>query len=369
MRTAPGQYDARIVAAGATDCSLPIAPDATNLPPLVARRSTTLALVGSASLELLAFSDDRAFPGAPFAAPVALRFIHAAPALPAVDVGIGDIGDFQQLFLSVPFGTAGNFREAIANEKGDAGDAGSSWPPVIPPIPFVDDNGYQLLDLPLASAVLSAHVPHSWKDIALATDVSVGDGTVLTVVLTSPEATDAAAGPSAALDGLLVECIDSMADAGTIPPCVVISRDAGAPSPDAGAPDAGASDASALDAGASDAGASDASAVVTFSEVYTTILKPTCSKCHGGLSPFANLDMSTQAGAYSNLVGVKAAGSACGGSGEVRVVAGSSATSLMYHKVAGTQDCGVRMPYGGPYLDQAHIDLIKTWIDEGAPNN
>jgi hypothetical protein len=33
------------------------------------------------------------------------------------------------------------------------------------------------------------------------------------------------------------------------------------------------------------------------------------------------------------------------------------------------QDCGVRMPYGGPYLDQAHIDLIKTRIDEGAPND
>jgi hypothetical protein len=79
--------------------------------------------------------------------------------------------------------------------------------------------------------------------------------------------------------------------------------------------------------------------------------------------------MGTQAKAYSQLVGVTAAGSACAGSGEVRVVPGSSAKSLMYHKVAGTQDCGVRMPYGGPYLDQANIDLIRTWIDEGAPNN
>ena len=30
---------------------------------------------------------------------------------------------------------------------------------------------------------------------------------------------------------------------------------------------------------------------------------------------------------------------------------------------------GARMPFGGPYLDQATIDQIKTWIQAGAPNN
>lgn len=351
VRATPGQYDARPVVAGAIDCSLGIAPDATNLPTIAAGGSNTIALVGSfaQSLQLLAFSDDRAFPSGPFAGAVALRFIHAAPTLPAVDVGIGDIGDFQPLFLGVPFGTVGDIAEATAQEVSDAGDAGPSWPPVVPPISFVDDNGYECLDQPLANVALSIHVPYAAQDVARATNVSIGAGTVVTIVLPNQGAASEATSDAGALNGRIVECIESMADATTAPPCALMSNSS-APSPDSGA--------------------SEASASVTFTEVYTTILKPTCAAvCHGGAHPFAGLNMGTQAEAFSNLVNVMAAGSACGSTGEVRVVPGNAAKSLLYNKVAGTQDCGVRMPYGGPYLDQALIDLIETWIDEGAPNN
>ena len=99
---------------------------------------------------------------------------------------------------------------------------------------------------------------------------------------------------------------------------------------------------------------------VTFTEVYQTALT-SCTMCHGASG---NLDMSSQSTAYSNLVGVTAAGPACGASGEMRVVPGNSAMSLLYNKIAGTEDCGNTMPETAP-----GVTLIQSWIDEGAPNN
>jgi hypothetical protein len=89
--------------------------------------------------------------------------------------------------------------------------------------------------------------------------------------------------------------------------------------------------------------------------------------------------MSTQALAYTNLFGVMSTGTlppgaaagvvACGPKGETRVVAGDSAASLLYNKVNGTEDCGVRMPDGKPPLAAADIATFKAWIDQGALNN
>jgi len=81
------------------------------------------------------------------------------------------------------------------------------------------------------------------------------------------------------------------------------------------------------------------------------------------------LSFGVKATAYSDLVGVAAQGSGCKSSGEKRVVAGSSATSLLYMKVAGTQTCGARMPENKTPLSAANIALIKNWIDQGAMNN
>jgi hypothetical protein len=92
-----------------------------------------------------------------------------------------------------------------------------------------------------------------------------------------------------------------------------------------------------------------------------------CSSCHGIQVP--DMSFATKSTAYAGLVGVSAQGSACGRTGEKRVVAGSSATSLLYTKVAGTQTCGVRMPKGKVALLQTSIDLIKSWIDGGALND
>ena len=110
---------------------------------------------------------------------------------------------------------------------------------------------------------------------------------------------------------------------------------------------------------------------VTFTEVYTQILGPTCSSHHSGGDPSGNLDMSSQSLAYQNLAGVAASGPSCGGEDPVptRVVAYDNAASLLWQKVAGQQKCGSRMPLGGPYLSAAQIELIAEWIDDGAQND
>jgi len=139
------------------------------------------------------------------------------------------------------------------------------------------------------------------------------------------------------------------------------------------ATDAGAD--AAADAGsdaAADAGAdsgADAGLNPTFTNVYTTIINGTCTGCHSAAGMAGGLDMSSQSAAYLHLVNVKAAGGACGSTNETRVVPGNSAASLLFNKVNGTQDCGVRMPIGGPILSADKILLIEAWIDIGAPNN
>ncbi len=106
---------------------------------------------------------------------------------------------------------------------------------------------------------------------------------------------------------------------------------------------------------------------VTFTQVFNTVLSPVCASCHGNDVP--NMSFASKSTAYTDLVGVSAQGTSCSSSGEKRVVASSSATSLLYMKVAGTQPCGARMPKNKPALSQANITLIKSWIDDGAQND
>ncbi len=112
--------------------------------------------------------------------------------------------------------------------------------------------------------------------------------------------------------------------------------------------------------------AADAGSVqprATFTEVYSKVLQG-CTNCHAGfVGQFNGLDVSTQAAAYKNLVGVSA--SRCTGT---LVVAGDAAGSVLYQKVTSPQ-CGSRMPQNGPPLSQTNLALLKSWIDEGASND
>jgi len=54
---------------------------------------------------------------------------------------------------------------------------------------------------------------------------------------------------------------------------------------------------------------------------------------------------------------------------EQYVLTGFPAKSLLYQKVSGIgipPSCGVRMPYGGPYLSAADGQTIWEWILTGA---
>lgn len=114
-------------------------------------------------------------------------------------------------------------------------------------------------------------------------------------------------------------------------------------------------------------------ASVTFTKVYTDIISPICVQCHNpngiGVS-MGHLDMSTQAKAYMDLVGVSAMGIACGGMG-TRVVAGNAGMSIMFEKVdPGTPaPCGSKMPLGLTPLTTAQADEIQSWINAGALND
>lgn len=113
--------------------------------------------------------------------------------------------------------------------------------------------------------------------------------------------------------------------------------------------------------------ADNAGAPATFTEIYATILKPTCSECHrpDGIGSFQ--DFSSQSSAYTALVGVKASGPSCGTSGKTRVVAGNASQSLLFQKVSeANPPCGSQMPLGGPPIASAQMTLVENWINAGA---
>jgi hypothetical protein len=147
-----------------------------------------------------------------------------------------------------------------------------------------------------------------------------------------------------------------------------------------------------MDADAFDAGAVNEAVTPSFTEIYSTIVEPSCSgsaaataSCHNAADTLDDhLDMSTQAVAYGNLVAnppIPASGFMCSLSGYARVVPGKPSESLFYLKVSEpTPPCGFQMPTTAAALTGStmastdpltsdQLTLISTWITEGAPNN
>jgi hypothetical protein len=114
-------------------------------------------------------------------------------------------------------------------------------------------------------------------------------------------------------------------------------------------------------------------AASTFTQVYTDIISPICVQCHNpqGIGvTMGKLDMSTKAAAFTDLVGVAAMGTGCGGMG-TRVVAGNAADSILFKKIDPNQGspCGSKMPLGLTPLTDAQATEIESWINAGAMNN
>lgn len=105
----------------------------------------------------------------------------------------------------------------------------------------------------------------------------------------------------------------------------------------------------------------------SLASIQDNIFTPTCSVvgCHSGPAgpnlP-AGVDLSSANSSFGSLVGIASLQEPT----SLRVVAGDAASSYLVQKLEGTAAQGSRMPQGGPFLEQATIDVIRLWIDTGA---
>ena len=92
-----------------------------------------------------------------------------------------------------------------------------------------------------------------------------------------------------------------------------------------------------------------------------------CGGCHtgGGTSLPASMDL-TPSHIYASIVSVASVEQPA----LQRVKPGDPNNSYVVQKLEGAPTItGARMPFGGPYLDQATIDQVRAWITAGAANN
>lgn len=96
-------------------------------------------------------------------------------------------------------------------------------------------------------------------------------------------------------------------------------------------------------------------------EAVVEVFDANCLACHSAGAKLGSLDLETDP--CGALVGVSAANAEYGGA--LLVDPGNSSGSVLWHKVADTGTYGDVMPTSGA-MDQANIDIIAAWIDDGA---
>ena len=101
----------------------------------------------------------------------------------------------------------------------------------------------------------------------------------------------------------------------------------------------------------------------TLSSIQVNVFSARCAQCHSGATPEGGLRL-TAAEAYANLVNVPSMQRQL-----MRVVPNDSGNSYLIHKLEGRADIvGHQMP-PAPLLTIDVIQVIRQWIDRGAPNN
>jgi hypothetical protein len=202
----PGHYSARTVAAGVDDCATPIADDVA-LPDLPAGTFATIALVGDAhpvtgapGLAIRGYlDDDRARSG------VVIRFVHAAPSAPPVDVGAGaSASAFSAWFQHVAFGAVG------AALDGGAPDGA----------PAIDGHGYAAMSA-LSQATLRVRAHGGTDDLAIAEGVSVAGGAMVTIALLDGNGLVVDGGGASSAQ--LLECVDNAGTVGLLGSCSLMA--------------------------------------------------------------------------------------------------------------------------------------------------
>ncbi len=108
-------------------------------------------------------------------------------------------------------------------------------------------------------------------------------------------------------------------------------------------------------------GGSNGPLTADFASIQFHILTPICTACHaGGAAPQGLRLDSTNS--YSLLVGIPSTEV----SSTLRVKPGDPNNSYIIQKLEGHAAVGAQMPFGGPYLEQATIDIVRQWIADGA---
>jgi uncharacterized protein (TIGR03118 family) len=105
-------------------------------------------------------------------------------------------------------------------------------------------------------------------------------------------------------------------------------------------------------------------APITLASLQSSVFTPRCTGCHsgGGGGLPGSMNLSSTAATYNALVNVASeqVGSLS------RVQPGNPDVSYLVRKLEGTQTVGERMPQGGPFLNQATINQVRSWIQAGA---
>jgi uncharacterized protein (TIGR03118 family) len=118
--------------------------------------------------------------------------------------------------------------------------------------------------------------------------------------------------------------------------------------------------------------ANNAAAPVTLTQLQTQIFTPICSTCHTGVGSSLPGSQNLSAGhTYSNVVNVASVEQPA----LFRIKPNDPTNSYLIQKIQGAPGIsGSRMPFGcgsaqNPCLDQATINLVITWVSQGALNN
>jgi methionine-rich copper-binding protein CopC len=120
-----------------------------------------------------------------------------------------------------------------------------------------------------------------------------------------------------------------------------------------------------LDANGQPLGSGNGSAPVltaSFQSIQDNVFTPICVHCHSGAGAPQGLELDASH-SYALLVSVPSSEE----SGVLRVTAGDPNSSYLVQKLEGSAGIvGAQMPFGGPPLPQATIDVIRQWITDGA---
>jgi len=106
----------------------------------------------------------------------------------------------------------------------------------------------------------------------------------------------------------------------------------------------------------------------TLTQLQSSVFSPRCSSCHNGQGNAlpGSMNLSTASATFTALVGIASAEQP----NVLRIAPNNPDASYLVRKIEGASGItGGRMPLGGPFLDQATIDQVRSWVTAGAQNN